>query len=193
MTVPAGALFRGVAFCHVPADEPVRLDRLASTDGDNDRWNRAGEPTVYLATDLGLAVAELARHLDVEAGDGRVRRRLLGLQVEVAGLLDLRDPGVRSAVGAPDAVEAFRDRDVSRSVADQARADEACLGLLVPSMAFLDEPERANLVLFVERHAEGIEAVIRGQRDAGLVEVRPDPAPKSGQLSRPAEERPTGD
>jgi RES domain-containing protein len=188
VTVPAGAAFRGVAFCHVPADEPVRLDRLASTDGDNDRWNREGEPTVYLATDIGLAVAELARHLDVDAGDGPVRRRLLGLEVEVAGLLDLRDPDVRSAVGAPDAVEAFRDRDVSRSVADQARADAACLGLLVPSMAFLDEPERANLVLFVERHADGIEAVIRGQREAGLVEVRPESPPDSDTRARAQEE-----
>ncbi len=89
--------------------------------------------------------------------------------------------------GAPDAVEAFRDRQVSRSVADQARADEACLGLLVPSMAFLDEPDRANLVLFVERHADGIEAVIRGQRDAGLVEVQPDP-PRDRDIGEPAPE-----
>ena len=57
-------------------------------------------------------------------------------------------------------------------MADRARADTACLGLIVPSMAFLDDPGRGNLVLFVERHAEGIEAVIRGQREAGLVEVR---------------------
>ena len=183
MTGAARAAFRGVAYCHVPADEPVRLDRLASSDGDSDRWNREGEPTVYLATDVGLALAELARHLDLNAGDEPVRRQLLGLELEVDGLLDLRDPAVRAEVRAPEAVEAFRDREDARSVADRARGDAACRGLIVPSMAFLDEPDRGNLVLFVERHAEGIEAVIRGQRHAGTVEVRPGPPPKAESRS----------
>jgi RES domain-containing protein len=142
-----------------------------TTEGDDDRWNGPGQPTVYLATDLAVALAELARHLDPEEGD-RVLRRLLGLELDLDGLVDLRDATVRERVGAPRDVEAFRDRDVAREVADRIRSDAAVTGLLVPSMAFLDDPQRANLVLFVERLGGEVAPLVRGQREAGVAQLR---------------------
>lgn len=53
----------GPAFRHIPASSPIGvLDfRFAGRSADN-RWNEPGEPTVYLASDRGVALAELARH-----------------------------------------------------------------------------------------------------------------------------------
>ena len=166
------ASFRGVAYCHVPADEPIRLERLVSADGDDDRWNAPGEPTLYLATDPAIALAELARHADLYPGMPPFRRRLLALRVSLERLVDLRKPDQIKRFGV-DSETAFRDRDVARRVAAEARAEEGCVGLLVPSMAFLDDSRRGNIVLFMERWPEGVTAIIDTTIDAGLVELRP--------------------
>ncbi len=166
------ASFRGVAFCHVPADEPIRLEKLVSADGDDDRWNGPGEPTVYLATDPAIAIAELARHLDIHPLDQPMRRRLLGLSLELDGLVDLRRPEVRDALAAPAEVEAFQDRDVARSVASRARSAGAA-GVIVPSMAFLDDLKRGNLVLFMDGLGRDMAELVHAQHEAGIVEVRP--------------------
>jgi hypothetical protein len=42
-------------------------------------------------------------------------------------------------------------------------------------MAFLDDDERGNLVVFVDRLAGGIGDIVRSTVDAGLVELRPPP------------------
>jgi RES domain-containing protein len=165
--------WQGIAFCHVPADEPVRLDRLVTSDGSDDRWNRAGEPTLYLALDLGTALGELARHVDLVAGMQAWRRRVLALSVEVDGLADLRRADVRARFGVDGEPAAFRDRELARDVARRVRQDDACAGLLVPSMTFLDDPARGNLVVFVDRFPGGINDIVRATADAGLVELRP--------------------
>jgi RES domain-containing protein len=165
--------WQGIAFCHVPADEPVRLDRLVTSDGSDDRWNRAGEPTLYLALDPGTALGELARHVDVVPGMPPWRRRVLGLSVDVDGLADLRRADVRARFGVDGEPAAFRDRELARDVARRVRQDDACAGLLVPSMTFLDDPARGNLVVFVDRFPGGINDIVRATADAGLVELRP--------------------
>ena len=60
---PLARPWSGAAFRHIPAGSPVGvLDfRFAGRSADN-RWNAQGEPTVYLASDRGVALAELARH-----------------------------------------------------------------------------------------------------------------------------------
>jgi RES domain-containing protein len=173
MEAATGTTFRGVAFCHVPADEPIRLDALVSDDGTDDRWNGRGEPTVYLAVEPVTAIAELARHLDLSPADPPVRRRLLGLSLQVEGLLDLRRPDVRQAIEAPDDLDAFRDREVARASARRARSRAGVAGLLVPSMAFLDDLSRANLVLFMEHLGGNLAALVRVQHEAGIIEIRP--------------------
>ncbi|HKG56724.1 MAG TPA: RES family NAD+ phosphorylase [Candidatus Limnocylindrales bacterium] len=163
--------FHGVAYCHVPADEPIRLERLVSADGSDDRWNRPGEPTLYLACDLAIAVAELGRHADLYPGMPPYRRRLLALSVAVDDLADLRRDEVRAAVGID--VAQLRDRDVARDVAERLRREPDCNGLIVPSVAFLDDPARGNLVVFMDRFGAGIHDIHRGTADAGLIELRP--------------------
>jgi RES domain-containing protein len=165
--------FRGVAFCHVPADEPIRLERLVSTDGEDDRWNRTGQPTVYLATELAIAIAEFARHLEVDSGGPPVRRRLLGLSLDVDGLLDVRRADVRQLLDAPADPAAFRDLETARTIGSRAREAFAASGLLVPSMAFADDGARANLVLFMECLGGDLQAIVGAQHEAGLIEVRP--------------------
>jgi len=163
--------FRGTAYCHVPADEPVRLERLVTTDGEDDRWNRPGEPSLYLATDPAIALAELARHLEIEREGEWIGRLILGLQVELTDLVDLRRPATRAALGCEGDVAVLRDRENARALASTARADPHVRGLLVPSVAFLDDPARANLVVFVDRLEAGVRDLVRGVREVGRVDL----------------------
>ena len=164
--------WRGIAYCHVPADQPLRLERLVTSDGSDDRWNRAGEPTLYVALDLATAIGELARHLELAPGMPACRRRIIGLSVDIDRVADLRRPDIRIAFGAGDEPAAFGDRELARDVAARVRHDGACNGLLVPSMTFLDDPARGNLVVFVDRFGGGIDDIVGGVVDAGFVELR---------------------
>jgi RES domain-containing protein len=119
----------------VPADEPLDLSRLAEAESGDDRWNERGEPTIYLALDRSVALAEWARH-----ADGPGRRRFLRFRVDLENLAELRPVPVN-----------YADRSVTRRVAAALRARRDCVGLLVPSLAFPDQPERGNLVVFAER------------------------------------------
>ncbi len=146
----------GTAIRHVPAGSQFDvLDiRFAGLAADN-RWNETGEPTFYLAGDLGVALAEHARHLREDvgmAGTPPVRERAVyEIEVRLEALLDLRDPRVRSAIGLHGGTRRFLDRRVARATARFLRLTTAAEGLLVPSVAFLDDPSRWNLVLFLDK------------------------------------------
>ena len=166
--------WRGTAWCHVPADEPLDPRRLVTSGGDDDRWNGPGEPAVYLAVEAPTAVAELARHLRVPLDPASARRRIVGLSIDVAGLVDLRAAVTRSAFGVDDA-GVFRDRAAARSLARRIRADTTTRGLLVPSVAFLDEaddPARGNLVLFEDRIPGGVPALVHTLVEGGTIDLR---------------------
>jgi RES domain-containing protein len=167
--------WRGIVWCHVPADEPLDLDRLVTIDGSDDRWNGPGEPTLYLALDIATALAELARHLDLLPSP-RWRRRLIGMHVDLDGLADLRRPELQSAVGIGD-VAALRDRDRARAAARRIRDDEHAQGLIVPSIAFLDDAGHGNLVVFADRLRDGVEALLGDPVEAGVIELA---APQNG-------------
>ena len=145
----------GTALRHIPAGS--RLDvldtRFAGLAVDN-RWNEAGEPTFYLAGDLGVALAEYARHLREDVGlQGTPvhERAVYQIAVELEAVLDLRDPRVRSAIGLHGGLRRFLDRAVARATAHFVRRTTPAQGLLVPSVAFLDDPSRWNLVLFLDK------------------------------------------
>jgi RES domain-containing protein len=108
---------------------------LVSTDGN--RWSRPGEPTIYLALDPAVAIAELARHLPVEQPIHPAS--VWTVDVDLEAVVDLRD-GVGTWT-----LDAERCRDAA---ADFRR--RGAQGLLVPSVAFLDRPDRANLVVFAD-------------------------------------------
>jgi RES domain-containing protein len=148
--------WRGTAIRHIPAGSPFHVlnTRFAGLAADN-RWNEAGEPTFYLAGDLGVAVAEYARHLRDDVGFGGVppvhQRAVYEVTVELGVVLDLRDSRVRSAIGLRSGVRRFLDRDVARATARFLRRTTSAEGLLVPSMAFLDDWSRWNLIVFLDK------------------------------------------
>jgi len=147
--------WRGTAIRHIPAGSvfDVLDTRFAGLAADN-RWNAAGEPTFYLAGDLGIAVAEYGRHLreDVGTGASSVRERAVyEVAVQLEAVLDLRDAHVRSAIGLHGGARRFLDRAIARATAHFLRRTSSAEALLVPSVAFLDDPSRWNLVLFLDK------------------------------------------
>jgi RES domain-containing protein len=148
--------WRGTAIRHIPAGSgfDVLDTRFAGLATDN-RWNEVGDPTFYLAGDLGVALAEYARHLREDIGVTGAppvhERAVYQVDVQVDALLDLRDPQVRSAIGLHGGARQFLDRGVARATARFLRLTTSAEGLLVPSVAFLDDPSRWNLVLFLDK------------------------------------------
>ena len=146
----------GVGVRHIPADSPYGVldTRFTGRVGDN-RWNRAGDPTFYIASDRGVALAEFARHFkerqDQALAPVAVERALYQLSVEVQALLDLREPAVPATLGLHGGGRRFLDAEVARATATFIRRTSSAEALLVPSVAFLDEPTRWNLVLFLEK------------------------------------------
>lgn len=154
--------WKGTGIRHIPAfGAGGRLDvldtRFAGLARDN-RWNEPGSPTFYVASDRGVAIAEFGRHMAEErdAGGGwRVQERAIyRLDVHVQALLDLREPKVRQALGLRGGTRRFLDVAVARATANYVRHTTPAEALLVPSMAFLDDPTRWNLVLFLEKLPE---------------------------------------
>ena len=144
--------WHGPLYAHAPAGEPFDPSRLGEAGDHADRWCHPGEPTAYLAGDPGVALAELARHH--RPGGGRSERRILRLEPSgpgIGGLVDLRDPAIRQAIDGPGSPVAFLDRETARAIAARVRGDGRHLGLIVPSMAFLDDPARCTVVLFADR------------------------------------------
>ena len=144
----------GDAVCSGPGVERLVLTDLVTTDPN--RWNREGEPTLYLAGDLGVALAELGRHHREPGGTLRIWRVRLSLDAA----LDLRDDPTRGALGVPDDPRWYLDRDRCRDLAARARATPGCDGLIVPTVAVLDDPQRWNAVVFADVPDRPLEAMV---------------------------------
>src|SRR3954454_14014047 len=96
--------------------------RLAGQNNEN-RWNVLGEPTLYLASDYRVAIAEFARHFqdDVRQRAGRretvgrrvVTRRIYDLSVQIERTLDLRDPSLCAELSLEDVPFCYLDRDIT--------------------------------------------------------------------------------
>lgn len=146
----------GAAFRHLPAGasyDPLDFSRAGRSPLN--RWNEPGDPTLYLAGDAGVLVAEWGRYLLEElTGDlapAMPERTVYRLEVERTAVLDLRDPAVLAALSIDQAPACFLDRSVARAAANFVRRTTAADGLWVPSMALLDRPERGNLVVFLDK------------------------------------------
>jgi hypothetical protein len=163
------ASFAGAAFRSVPETGPFDPEALVSRDDENDRWNRRGEPTLYLALDVGVAIAEAGRHLDMDSSPERTCQRIMRLVVNAQRLVDLRDPSSAAAAGIRQPLDIL-DRNTARSVAAGLRGTGSYGGILVPSAAFLDDPARGNLVLFMEAF-DGVGSVLEGWEQIGRLEL----------------------
>lgn len=158
--------WRGSGIRHIPAGSPIGVldTRYAGRSGDN-RWNDRGDPTLYLACDRGVALAEFARHfqerLDPALGRIAVERAVFRLTFELATVLDLRETAVRAGLGLHGGVRRFLEDPVCRATATFIRRTTSAEALLVPSVAFPDDLTRWNLVLFLEKVPSDLSTFVR--------------------------------
>jgi RES domain-containing protein len=150
------------------------LDFRFAGRGSTNRWNALGEPTLYLAGDRGVALAEFARHFSedraVRQPELVIRRQVFRLTLSLGRTLDLRQPDVCDALSLREAPYCFLDKAVARAVAGFLRRTTAAQALLVPSVAFLDDPSRFALAVFLEKLPPDPSQVIRrAERDGLLV------------------------
>lgn len=168
----------GTAYRHIPADAgyDIRDLRFAGRRSDG-RWHWRGQPTLYLAADATTAIAEFARHLALDRGGDLVaaRRAVYQLGVQLERAVDLRDRAVLALIGRDDAPECWLDPRIARAVATFFRDTLGVQGLLVPSVAQLDAPDRFNVVCFLENLPESPRRFLPRARRRATVIVQPDP------------------
>jgi RES domain-containing protein len=147
--------WQGEAFRHLPDVATVNFfDFSRAGQGAGNRWNDQGQPTLYLAGDLAIAMGEWTRHMQVDRGlpATSVRpRRVYQVAVSLDAVLDLRDPAVWQTIALDDAPTCFLDPGKAQATARYIRTMTTAQGLLVPSIVFLDDLTRWNLVLFLDR------------------------------------------
>jgi hypothetical protein len=160
--------FEAAAYCHAPDDRPFDAAALAEPGEEQDRWNRPGEPTAYLSGDAATALAECCRHADP---DEFLRRSIVRVELGPLELLDLRRPEVLSALGCDPGESIASDRETARSISARVRRSGVADGLIVASMAFLDQPDRFNVVVYVDRLRDGIDGVVGDPCPVGRVEL----------------------
>jgi RES domain-containing protein len=155
------------AWCTGP-DAPA-LDVASLPTSDANRWSGPGEPTIYLAGDPGVALAELGRHWEEQEGN----IALWSADLSLAAAADLRDPRLRATLGLPSDPTWLLDAERCRMVAARLRSDGRHDGLIVPSVAFMDAGTRWNAVVFVECHPADLADVVRVRARDVLVRRAP--------------------
>jgi RES domain-containing protein len=146
----------GEAFRHIPAGARFDvLDFRFAGRGSENRWNEPGVPTLYLAGDDRVLIAEWGRHFAVNRTERlqqeTVERSVYRLTLSLDHLLDLRRPAVWDALSLENAPYCFADVAIARATATFVRRTTVAQGLLVPSVAFLDQLDRWRLVAFLEK------------------------------------------
>lgn len=166
----------GTTYRHIPAGShwDVRDLRFAGRRGDG-RWHRQGQPTLYLASDQRVAIAEFARHLSVDR-DGRIRsarRTVFSLHVALERTIDLRERAALRLLARDDAPACWLEPRICRAVASFVRDALGAQALIVPSVAQLDEPDRFNVVCFLEHLPTDARTFLTRPRRRATVEVTP--------------------
>lgn len=141
----------GTTWRHINAlsDRDVLDFSFAGSQRTN-RWNVFGQPTLYLASSIDVALVEWARNLGTLKEDYRARRDLYAIGLRLSRVVDLRDEDIRLSLGLPKADSWFLDKESSRKCARAIRSDRRTHALIVPSAAFPDRPNHFNLVVFLE-------------------------------------------
>jgi RES domain-containing protein len=154
----AGHLKRwsGAALRHIPAGSPFDvLDFRYAGRGTDNRWNEQGSPTLYLAGDEGVLIAEWGRHFatnrTAQLQRMTVERSTFSLELSIDSVLDLRSEDVCNVLSLDNAPYCFADTRAARATANFVRRTTDAQALLVPSMGFLDDLERWCLVAFLEK------------------------------------------
>lgn len=137
-----------------PDNDP--LDSSFSALSDKNRWNKRGEPTLYLAGDLNVAAAEWARHITAvalppEIVDLQHPRRIWEVEIAVDHAIDLRDLHVCRELSLSDAPWCFANMTLCQDTSSSLRRTTEAQALIVPSLAFLDQLDRWSLIVFVDK------------------------------------------
>ena len=169
----------GATYRHIPNGSPHGLLDLRFTGrGGDNRWNHLSEPTLYLASDAAVALAEFARHMRIDRLALAPRERsLFQLDVALDAVLDLRDPQVHAALSITNPPTCFLDKGIARAVAELIRRSTSVTAIVVPSVAFLDDRDRWNLVLFLEKLPTNPNEFIRSVQARGTFTVAARVAP----------------
>ena len=145
----------GVGYRHIRAGAGHDvLDFRFAGFGENNRWNKAGSPALYLAGDSGIVVAEWGRHLTGNIAPGTPlssQRVVYRLKVRLDSVMDLRLEHNVEALGFSWSPAWFLDSKVTRSLAEHIRAQGPAQAIIVPSIAFIDDHARWNLVVFLDK------------------------------------------
>jgi RES domain-containing protein len=154
----AGHLKRwsGAALRHIPADSSLGvLDFRYAGRGADNRWNEPGSPTLYLAGDEGVVIAEWGRHFETnrtaQLQQMTVERSVFSLELSIDSVLDVRSEDIWNSLPLDNAPSCFADIRVARATANFVRSTTEAQALLVPSMGFLDDLVRWCLVAFLEK------------------------------------------
>jgi RES domain-containing protein len=146
----------GTGLRHIPAGSPYDvLDFRFAGRGVDNRWNETGSPTLYLAGDEGVLIAEWGRHFAMhrtaQLQQMTVERSTFTLELSIDAVLDVRSEEVCNALSLDNAPSRFADIGVARATANFVRSTTEAQALLVPSLGLLDDLERWCLVVFLEK------------------------------------------
>jgi RES domain-containing protein len=145
----------GIGLRHLPAGASHGvLDATHAGRSRRNRWNEAGTPTFYFASDLGVVVTEFGRHIQAELPAGepeRQARDVWRVLISLSRTLDFRDPATSAAIGLSKIEAWIGDIDRTQATARFVRQHADVEGLLVPSMGFLDDLSRWNVVVYLDR------------------------------------------
>lgn len=148
----------GYAVRHIPYTPGKSYDiydfRSCSRSTEN-RWNIAGESTLYLAKEKNVALAEYVQHFKIDRtpqlAAQTYRRQVVRFKVELDYVLDLTNSQVWAELSLEAAPDCFKDKNIARSIANFIRFATLTQAIIVPSIAFLDNLEQWCLVVFLEK------------------------------------------
>lgn len=148
----------GYAIRHLPAASGINIDPLNFTycgKSDENRWNVKGEPTLYLASEKGVALAEFARHFKENRIDGLAaklhKRKVFRFKIKLEQTLNLCDPKICELFSLTEAPSCFMNAKIARATANFLRNATSIQAIFVPSVAFMDDISKWCLVIFLEK------------------------------------------
>lgn len=188
--------WHGSVYRHLPAGSPYGpLDTRFAGGSRENRWNRAGEPTLLFASDRTLLIQEFNRHIardrDVSLAPLYRARQLFQIELQLGRVFDLTDPTTLNALGIEGAPACFSDRDTARATAGFLRHTRHADGLLVPSLLAPGDSTRWNLVVFLDQLRDPLDIIVHSVTPLETFLIDAMAAQDSQNLSAvaPADER----
>ena len=145
----------GIGLRHIPAGVSRGiLDATHAARSQRNRWNEAGTPTFYFASDIAVVVAEFGRHIQAELPGGQPERQardVWKVPISLDRLIDFRDPTASASIGLSKIDAWIGEIDRTQATARYVRQHADVQGLLAPSMGFLDDTAKWNVVVYLDR------------------------------------------